>query len=104
MAEHIQNTIVFQAPNKHSVEAGKPPTIDAGIRKRYHGYFENEFQEQFIFVYDYEVREATLWVGDAGWEQSYKVKEGNVPELLLGTNERTWLSTCWQTATSILPK
>jgi len=62
----MEEGLLFWVHNKHGSAAGNPPHIDGTIRKRYHGYFENEFQEQFIFVYDYEVREATLWVGDAG--------------------------------------
>lgn len=28
------------------------------------------FGEQCVFVYDYEIDEGTLWMGDAGWEKS----------------------------------
>lgn len=97
----MDEELLFWVHNKHNAVSGRPPHIDGTIRKRYHGYFENEFQEQFIFVYDYEVREATLWVGDAGWDRSFRVHDGNVPELLLGVNEHTWLRTVWKTAISV---
>lgn len=91
---------LFVVKNKHGENSGKPPFIDGGIRKRYHGYFENEYGEQAVFVYDYEVGEGTLWMGDAGWETPYKVTNGEVPELLLGQNEAVWLKVCWETAIS----
>lgn len=98
-----RDVIVFQARNKHSTDAGKPPQIDANIRKRYHGYFENEHGEQVIFVYDYEVNEGTLWMGDAGWEKAFKVIDARVPELVLSRNEALWLYNCWITATGKIP-
>jgi hypothetical protein len=102
MNEH-RDVFVFQARNKHSTDAGRPPQIDANIRKRYHGYFENEHGEQAIFVYDYEVKEGTLWMGDAGWEKAFKVIDARVPELVLSRNEALWLYNCWITATGKIP-
>ncbi len=104
MATADQYTPVFHVGNKHSADCGKPPHIDGNIRKRYHGYFENEYGEQAIFVYDYEVNEGTLWMGDAGWETPHKVIEARVPELVLGRNEALWLYNCWMTATGKTPK
>lgn len=95
---------VFHVGNKHSPDSGKPPHIDGNIRKRYHGYFENEFGEQAIFIYDYEVKEGTLHMGDAGWERAFKVVNARVPELELGRNEALWLYNCWMTATGETPK
>lgn len=95
---------LFFANNHHTEASGKPPHIDANIRKRYHGYFENEYGEQMIFVFDYEVGEGTLWSGDVGWELPHKVVDGTVPEILLGESEAVWLGNCWKTATQRLPK
>lgn len=58
----------------------------------------NEFSEQAIFVYDYEVGEGTLWMGGAGWETPRKVVGGKVPELVLNQEEAIWFATCWNTA------
>lgn len=104
MPKHNEYTPVFHVGNKHSQDCGNPPHVDGNIRKRYHGYFENEFGEQAIFVYDYEVGEGTLWMGDAGWETPYKVIDGRVLELELGRNETLWLYNCWITATAQIPK
>lgn len=103
--EHMsdEQVYVFRARNKHAAAMGRPPEIDANTPKRYHGYFENEFGEQAIFVYDYEQRIGTLWMGDAGWEKAYTVIDGDAPDLELGMNETVWLKVCWHTAISILP-
>jgi hypothetical protein len=94
---------IFWVGNHHIASSGKRPHIDGDIRKRYHGYFENEYGEQAIFVYDYEVKEGTLWLGDAGWEKSYQVVDGKVSELVLGLNKALWLYTCWNTALGVSP-
>jgi hypothetical protein len=100
----MDQTPLFQVSNHHVESCGKPPFIDGDIRKRYYGYFENEFGEQTIFVYDYEVGEGTLWLGDAGWEKSYQVIAGKAPDLLLGEYEAAWLLNCWNTAVTRLQK
>lgn len=94
----MNNNLLFWVVNQHAPNSGQPPRIDGTIRKRYHGYFENEYGEQAIFVYDYEVGEGVLWLGDAGWEHSYAVVDGDVPDLMLGENEHAWLQVCWQSA------
>ena len=101
--EHAHQPL-FVVGNYHVESCGKPTFIDGDILKRYHGYFENEYGEQAVFVYDYEVGEGTLWMGDAGWEKPYKVVEGKVLELMMGQNEVVWLSNCWHTAIVRSPK
>lgn len=46
----MTNNFLFWVVNTHAPEAGQPPHVDGTIRKRYHGYFENEYGEQAIFV------------------------------------------------------
>ena len=104
LCTHSNTQIIFQVSNHHVESCGKPPFIDGDRRKRYHGYFENEHGEQAIFVYDYEVKEGTLWMGDAGWETAYKVVNARVPELVLSQNESLWLYNCWMNATGEQPK
>jgi hypothetical protein len=99
--EHFDK-VVFQAGNKHSVSCGRPPYIDASVQDRYHGYFENEHREQFIFVYDYQTKKATLWVGDNGWETPVAVIDGEAPELYLNGSEQMWLQACWNAATAFI--
>jgi hypothetical protein len=94
----MEEGLLFWVHNKHGSASGNSPHIDGTIRKRYHSYFENGYGEQMVFVYDYEVNEGTLWHGDAGWEQAFRVVAGDVPELLLADDERLWLSTCWKSA------
>jgi len=66
MSDKPEYQPIFHIGNKHSEDCGKPPHLDRNIRKRYHGYFENEYGEQAIFVYDYEVNEGILWMGGCG--------------------------------------
>jgi hypothetical protein len=104
MSDDRGNVVIFQARNNHSVRCGKPPEVDASVRKRYHGYFENEFGEQAIFIYDHEVNEGILYMGDAGWERAFKVIGARVPELVLSESEALWLYNCWRTATGEIAK
>lgn len=70
----------------------------------YHEYFENEYGEQAVFVYNYQVETGTLWIGDVGWEEPKLVIDGQVPDLILGEKERTWLRACWNAASAERPK
>lgn len=67
--------------------------IDVSVPGRYCGYYENEAREQFIFMYDYNSRQGSLWVGDAERER-FDVTEGNAPKLAIGVNEKRWLQVC----------
>ena len=91
---------IFRVGNKHTDSTGEPPRVDGNVRGRYYGYFENEHGEQAIFVYDRETRAGVIWMGDAGWEQSYPVVDGLVPALILSEEEETWLQACWNAATA----
>jgi hypothetical protein len=92
---------IFSVDNKHKPNAGQPPQIDGNVKSKYYGYFENEYGEQMIFVYDHALKLGIVWVGDAGWEKSYKVVDGLVPELMLSDKEETWLQVCWNAATAL---
>jgi len=90
---------IFSVTNHHTESCGKPPQIDDSASDHYRGYFENEFGEQAIFIYDHTTREGTLYLGDADWEQPYAVVDGTVTGLILGISEARWLATCWKAAT-----
>jgi hypothetical protein len=96
--------LIFKAKNKQAAAAGKPPAIDANTAGKYHGYFENSYGEQLIFVYDRESKSGVLWHGDAGWQKSYSVIDGLVPELVLSEQEEMWLQACWNAATEFEEK
>jgi len=91
---------LFQVRNHHSAASGPPPHIDDLRPNQYLGYFENQYGEQAVFVYDGDSSQALLYLGDAGWETSHTVVDGVVPDLVLSEVERLWVRTCWQTATS----
>jgi hypothetical protein len=84
---------LFQVRNHHSAACGTPPHIDDLRPNQYLGYFENQYGEQAVFVYD------RLYLGDAGWETSHTVVDGAVPDLVLSETERLWVRACWQAAT-----
>jgi hypothetical protein len=91
---------LFQVRNHHSAESGTPPHVAELTANPYRGYFENEYGEQAIFVYNPDSRTATLWLGDAGWQSPHTVVDGGVPNLLLSETELMWLSACWRAATA----
>lgn len=90
--------------NNHSASCGEPPTIDNADRSKYYGYFQNEYDEQWLFVYDRETGTGTLRGSDAGWEQNYEVVDGHTPRLILNASERKWLAACWNAAAPRRPK
>jgi hypothetical protein len=87
---------IFSVTNHHASSCGAPPPIDDTTPNRYRGYFENEHGEQAIFVCDRATGEATLYLGDAGWERSHRVVDGRVTGLNLNATEQAWLATCWR--------
>lgn len=89
--------IIFTVSNNHSADCGRPPKVDGDAPRKYHGYFKNRSGEQFIFVYDFDSEEGTLWGGDLNWEKSYPVLRGRVPAILLQPEEQAWLRACWET-------
>jgi hypothetical protein len=91
---------LFQVRNHHSAACGTPPHLDELFPNQYLGYFENQYGEQAVFVYDRDSNQAVLYLGDAGWETSHIVVDGAVPDLVLSESERLWVRACWQAATA----
>lgn len=102
-ASDLRHAPIFSVSNHHVPDCGTPPLINGDDTGRYHGYYENEFGEQFLFVYDRVTREAWLYGGDISWETPRKVDRGRVLSLVLSTKENTWLHLCWETATGTKP-
>ena len=65
---------------------------------RYVGHFENKFGELLVFVHDDGDRDATVFLGDAGWEPC-RVSDADgrpvVGDLILNDEERAFLQACW---------
>jgi hypothetical protein len=95
---------IFVARNNHGIGSGEPPRIDASTKGTYCGYFQNEHGEQALFVYNYDTKKGTLWLGDAGWDQPAEVIDGKAPQFILGKNELMWLQACWDAATTFEEK
>jgi hypothetical protein len=94
------DTPLFSVRNHHSAECGIPPRVDDRGAGRYVGYFENQYGEQAVFVYDRDSNQAVLYLGDAGWETPHSVVDSAAPDLVLSEAERLWVRACWQAATA----
>jgi hypothetical protein len=90
---------VFTVSNHHTEQCGSPPTIDGDDPDCYHGYFENEFGEQAVFVYNAKTKTARLWLGDAGWEEPCDVVDGHAEGRILSRSELLWLEAVWKAVT-----
>jgi hypothetical protein len=66
-------------------------------RNRYIGFFANEYNEQWIFIYDPELGGGILMGSDVDWH-IYPLGNGNIPKpkLILGDDEQWWLMSCWR--------
>lgn len=71
---------LFVAFNNHSRDCQPPPKFtnrdtadDKKPRPDYHGYFENQYGEQFVFIYDFGKEKARLYGGDCGWKKELKI-------------------------------
>jgi len=92
-------SVILQIANHHAPACGTPPRIEERPGQ-YLGYFENEFGEQMIFVFDRGTEMGLLYAGDAGWETPHKVVGGVAPKLAMRSDERLWLWACWEAATA----
>jgi len=54
-------------------------------------------------VYNLKTNIGWLWMGDAGWDEPYRVIDGEAPELVLSLEEAVWLQICWYAATGEMP-
>ncbi|GIL13926.1 MAG: hypothetical protein BroJett038_26460 [Chloroflexota bacterium] len=90
--------LLFKVNNRHEAFPGTAPFVDGDVTNKYCGYFENEYGEQSVFVYDYSARQGMVWSGDAGWHESYQVVDGQALGLVFTRDEAIWLMNCWQTA------
>ena len=95
---HQPDAPIFLVRNHHSAASGTPPMIEDVSSSQYLGYFENEYGEQAIFVYEREARTAVLYLGDAGWQTPHAVIDGVAPDLRLTEPELEWLRACWYAA------
>jgi hypothetical protein len=100
MNEETPADLLFTVRNKHVAGSGIPLYVNGSEPGRYYGYFENEYGEQAVFVYNRQTRNGTLWMGDLGWENPQTVIDGDVPTVILNQLERLWLQACWQAATA----
>lgn len=86
---------LFVVSNHHTANSGRPPCVDADVPQAYHGYFANEYGEQAVYVYDSRTGEATVRMGDAGWDKVHRVVDGRIEGAQVSESEATWLRACW---------
>ena len=84
----------FIMKNKHGENCGIPPVIINEKSNEYFSYYDNEFGEQWVFIFNRETKMAELLGGDVGWDNVFQVKNGNVAEFILSQNEKEWLGVC----------
>jgi len=85
---------VMRVTNHHASAA---PVIEQRLG-RYLGYFENKFGEQLVFVHEDGEPDATVFLGDVGWESRRVSDAGGLPDagdLVLNEEERAFLIACW---------
>ena len=92
------NPPLFRISNHHAEDCGQPPAIDGDGAGKYVGYFANQYGEQAVFVYDYQTREASVWMGDTGWGKVHRVVDGRTEGIILTESEATWIRACWLAA------
>lgn len=93
---------IFSVANHHIASCGQAPEIDDGKPGQYRGYFENEYGEQALFVYDRATKKAALYMGDADWGRPLPVVDGRVPHFVFTASEQRWLDACWAAATTVI--
>jgi hypothetical protein len=54
-----------------------------------------EHGEQALYAYDFATGEATLRMGDAGWQTPRAVVNGEAQGFMLSLAELMWLRACW---------
>jgi hypothetical protein len=101
MTKKILHKPIFTATNNHNKQKGIPPFINTTDPNQYCAYFENEYREQLIFVYDYEAQRGTLWLSQKGWEKHFEVLNGKAQGARLAYSEKTWLKACWNVASTV---
>lgn len=92
-------SLILQISNHHTAGCGTLPRIEERPGQ-YLGYFENQYGEQMIFIFDRRSGTGRVYAGDAGWETPYKVIDGVAKELILTPEEGLWLRACWGAATA----
>jgi hypothetical protein len=92
----MPDNLVIACYNNHNNKCGDPPQFASDSDDKYFGYFQNEYDEQWIYIYKYDKDKAIIIGGDTGWDNSYSVINGKVPALTLSKEEQKWLKACWE--------
>jgi len=77
--------------NRHKEDSPEFNTEDFNLK---HFYFENEFNDQLVYVWNYRTRKAAVYCGDTDWKK-HNVKQGVAKGLEADCSERMWVMACW---------
>lgn len=99
MGKNPQPCFIALSPPEHPID--EPYTGNSD--RIYLGYFEDE-DDQFVFRYDRQTREAALYCGASGWHDPYPVVDGRTEPNILGPRGSVWLLAAWSSATGEYPK
>jgi len=87
--------LLFTVSNHHTKACAPTTRFDGDERGAYLGYFSNEHGEQAIYVYDWASGEATVRMGDAGWDSVHRVVDGRIEGTTVTEAEARWIRACW---------
>jgi len=82
---------LFKVSNHHTADSGRAPELDADVEHVYFGYFANEHGEQAIYMYDFTTGEATVRMGDTGWDETHAVADGRIAGIRITKAEAAWV-------------
>lgn len=89
---------VITIKNRQSKDCGNPPDLKPSIDQMV-GYFENEYGEQSVFIFDKSKKEGLFYSGDAGWDTPFPmtIVNGKVValDLVLTPKEKEWFVLCF---------
>lgn len=94
----MNDEVLLIVYNNHANPCPRVTNRDSG--RNYYGYYENEFGEQWLFIYDFDKDQGFLRGGDVGWDAVYSLGEDCRIDLILSKEERAWLTACYHTATT----
>jgi hypothetical protein len=94
-AKQTVDSPLFRVSNHLTDDRGPAPAIDGDEAGRYYGYFANQYDEQAVFVYEYQTGQASLWMSDSGWREAHRVVDGRTEGVILNESEAAWIRACW---------
>lgn len=90
----MSKELILAVENRHVESCGHPPGIFKTDPNMFSSYFEDENGDQFIFRFNWDIREGWLWCGDASWEEPFTIKQLVDGELVASKATYYWIKAC----------